>query len=169
MIVSFPHIETKQQITLLCKMASVIWKEAYRDLLSPAQIAYMLDLFFNPSVVDNQISEEHYVYHFITADGITAGFFGVQPRLKENSLFLSKIYLLQKFRGKGLFGQAMHKIIGIARENGLPVIRLQVNKNNTVAINAYIRSGFYIAGSDVFDIGSGYVMDDYIMEYVISR
>ena len=63
----------------------------------------------------------------------------------------------------------MHKIIGIARENGLPVIRLQVNKNNTVAINAYIRSGFYIAGSDVFDIGSGYVMDDYIMEYVISR
>ena len=44
---------------------------------------------------------------------------------------------------------------------------LHVNKNNLRAINAYIRFGFRITESDVFDIGRGYVMDDHIMEYEI--
>ena len=44
---------------------------------------------------------------------------------------------------------------------------LTVNKNNTKAISVYKSFGFDITDTVVTDIGGGYVMDDYIMEYTI--
>jgi hypothetical protein len=41
---------------------------------------------------------------------------------------------------------------------------LRVNKHNRVAIAAYERMGFANRGSIVSDIGSGFSMDDYLME-----
>jgi ribosomal protein S18 acetylase RimI-like enzyme len=41
---------------------------------------------------------------------------------------------------------------------------LQVNRGNAPAIAAYRKQGFRIVESRVFDIGNGFVMDDYVME-----
>ena len=46
-------------------------------------------------------------------------------------------------------------------------IQLTVNKNNTNTIKAYEKWGFKTIDSAVTDIGSGFVMDDYIMEYYL--
>ena len=164
---TFTRIRTPEQINHLSKMARVIWNEAYIKMLSKEQLDYMLDLFFTPGIIEKQITREGYDYRFVLAGGLPVGFFGVCPRLEGNSLFLSKIYLLKEYRGTGLFEASMDRIVHIARLSGLPVIRLHVNKNNHRAINAYIRFGFQITESDVFDIGRGYVMDDHILEYVI--
>lgn len=43
-------------------------------------------------------------------------------------------------------------------------IQLTVNKHNINSINAYKKWGFKTIDSVVTDIGSGFVMDDYIME-----
>lgn len=48
--------------------------------------------------------------------------------------------------------------------DGLESIYLTVNKNNTNTISAYIKLGFEIVDSIITDIGSNFVMDDYIME-----
>ena len=50
-----------------------------------------------------------------------------------------------------------------ARTLGCDRLYLQVNKNNTSAIGAYRKHGFEIVESATFDIGNGFVMDDYIM------
>ncbi|MFA5443418.1 MAG: GNAT family N-acetyltransferase [Bacteroidales bacterium] len=167
MKISFTHIRTPKQINGLCNMARIIWNEAYARMLSREQLDYMLELFFTPGVIEKQITQEGYDYRFIVENGIHAGFFGVCPRHEGDSLFLSKIYLLKEYRGKGLFEAAMDRIVFLARQDSLPTIRLHVNKNNHRAIKAYIRFGFHITESDVFDIGRGYVMDDHILEYVI--
>ena len=44
---------------------------------------------------------------------------------------------------------------------------MQVNKANVRAIAAYKKAGFHIAQEAVFDIGHGFVMDDYLMEKLI--
>ena len=44
---------------------------------------------------------------------------------------------------------------------------LQVNRGNTQAIAAYRKYGFRIVESRVFDIGHGFVMDDYVMEQTL--
>jgi hypothetical protein len=38
-----------------------------------------------------------------------------------------------------------------------------VNKNNASAIDAYLRNGFAVTEAARFDIGRGFIMDDYVM------
>ena len=51
----------------------------------------------------------------------------------------------------------------------LPQITLRVNKKNYNTIDIYKHLGFRIKEAVVTDIGGGYVMDDYIMEYKIKK
>jgi RimJ/RimL family protein N-acetyltransferase len=52
-----------------------------------------------------------------------------------------------------------------ARNAGAARIWLTCNKHNTASLAAYTRMGFTRIADVVTDIGSGYVMDDYVMEY----
>ena len=54
-------------------------------------------------------------------------------------------------------------------ENCYNKIRLTVNKYNQYTIDAYNKWGFKTVDSVVTDIGNGFVMDDYIMEYEIGK
>jgi RimJ/RimL family protein N-acetyltransferase len=47
------------------------------------------------------------------------------------------------------------------------VVRLRVNKRNAPAIRSYLRAGFRFTEDIVSDIGSGFVMDDYVMEKAV--
>ena len=49
------------------------------------------------------------------------------------------------------------------RKEGLSKIRLTVNKGNTHAVQVYEHYGFRTVEKVKTDIGSGYVMDDFIM------
>ena len=50
-----------------------------------------------------------------------------------------------------------------ALELGCDTVVLAVNKRNSKAIAAYRKHGFAVREAVVKDIGSGFVMDDYIM------
>ena len=64
---------------------------------------------------------------------------------------------------------AFNKIKQIALEYGKNKIKLTVNKNNTNTIKTYEKWGFKQIDSVVTDIGCGFVMDDYIMEYSLEE
>jgi RimJ/RimL family protein N-acetyltransferase len=51
-----------------------------------------------------------------------------------------------------------------ALANSLNRVILRVNKHNRIAVAAYERIGFTNRGSIVSDIGSGFSMDDYLMQ-----
>ena len=55
----------------------------------------------------------------------------------------------------------------IAAERGLKAVYLTVNTGNARAVRAYEKFGFTRTDHTVTDIGSGFVMDDYIYEYRI--
>lgn len=44
---------------------------------------------------------------------------------------------------------------------------LTVNKHNTHSIEVYKHMGFQIIDAQAADIGAGFVMDDYIMQWTI--
>ena len=54
-------------------------------------------------------------------------------------------------------------MFAIALSRTAKEVRLQVNKANVRAQRAYERFGFVRIEEAVFDIGGGFVMDDYIM------
>ncbi len=149
----------KQNIEELASLASSIWHEYWTCLLSPEQIDYMVKNFQSAHAMKNQIENENYTYYFIIQNGQKAGYFGISD--KKDYLFLSKLYIKKDFRHKGIGTQAFEEIKRLA--NGKKV-QLTVNKQNINSINAYKKWGFKTIDAVVTDIGSGFVMDDYIME-----
>ena len=73
------------------------------------------------------------------------------------------MYVLPETQGKGIGRQMMDCIAQIALSNQNQTLHLTVNKKNK-ATDFYLKYGFEITEEVVFDIGNGYVMDDYIME-----
>jgi len=50
---------------------------------------------------------------------------------------------------------------------GYTQLRLHVNKQNRKAIDCYLRNGFEQIEAAEFDIGGGFIMDDYILQITI--
>ena len=142
----------------LASLASSIWHEYWTCILTPEQIDYMVENFQSEKAIKNQIENENYTYNNIIKDGAKAGYFGISD--KKEYLFLSKLYIKKEYRHQGLGKKAFEKIKELANDKP---IRLTVNKYNTNTINAYKKWGFEIIDAVVTDIGSGFVMDDYIM------
>lgn len=157
-------IEVKN-ITTLANLASEIWHEYWVEILTSEQIDYMVENFQSENAISNQIESENYIYFFINVNGNNAGYIGLSK--KQDHLFLSKLYIKKEFRHKGLGTKAFEFIKNFAKENNYKNIILTVNKYNTNTINAYKKWNFHEIDSVVTDIGNGFVMDDYIMEYCL--
>ena len=70
-------------------------------------------------------------------------------------------------KGSGEFCEkgSILKQIELAKLRGLHRIWLTCNKHNDHSLEVYRHWGFQTIAEDVTDIGNGYVMDDYILEY----
>lgn len=156
----------KEEIPVLAALASDIWHEYWGIILSDEQIEYMVENFQSEKAMKKQISEENYSYCFINDNGENIGYFGISP--KDGYMFLSKLYIKKEFRGQGTGRKAFEEIKRLSAEQGFNKIRLTVNKYNSNTIKAYDRWGFKTIDAVVTDIGHGFVMDDYIMEYSLS-
>lgn len=149
----------ENEINELAELASEIWHEYWPCILTAEQIDYMVEKFQSKKAIKEQIKNENYTYYFIKVDNEIAGYVGVSD--KKDYLFLSKLYIRKEFRHQGLGRLAFNEIKNL----GFKKIRLTVNKYNKNTINAYLKYGFKTIDSVVSDIGCGFVMDDYIMEY----
>jgi RimJ/RimL family protein N-acetyltransferase len=61
----------------------------------------------------------------------------------------------------------MNRIFDEAVSCGKNTVYLTVNKYNERAIAVYKKIGFKTIDSPKTDIGNGFFMDDYVMEYVL--
>jgi RimJ/RimL family protein N-acetyltransferase len=143
------------------EMANIIWHEHYTPIIGVEQVIYMLDKFQSVASMSDQI-EKGYQYFLILQDKAHVGYLSFVKR--DDELFLSKIYILEQFRGQGIGRVAFRFIETKAKENSCKKIGLTVNKYNSNSIRAYERAGFENVGAIVQDIGNNFVMDDYIMQ-----
>ncbi len=164
---NFTSIKTDEEIKKLALLASEIWHEYWTCLLKEDQINYMIEKFQSYNAIKKQIEEERYIYNILEDNGSIIGYFGAC--IKDNYLFLSKLYIRKDFRGLGCGKQAFNKIKQIALQYNKNSIKLTVNKYNTNTIKAYEKWGFKETDAVVTDIGSGFVMDDYIMEFKLQE
>ena len=159
-MIKFKKVENIKELAAL---AYEIWHEYWVGLLAPEQIDYMVEKFQSEKAITNQINNEDYEYYFIICEDKNVGYFGIS--YKKDYLFLSKLYIKKDFRHLGLGTKAFENIKEIAVDASYKKIILTVNKYNTNTIKAYEKWGLKTINSVVSDIGSGFVMDDFIMEY----
>jgi RimJ/RimL family protein N-acetyltransferase len=145
----------------IAELASVIWQQHYIPIIGAGQVEYMLNKYQSKAAIKQQTIDgaQYYIIHYQES---AVGYISYMK--KEGVLFLSKIYILDTFRGKGIGKLAMDFIKSNAKKLGLNKIALTVNKYNTNSIKAYEKMGFDNVGEIVTDIGNGFVMDDYQLE-----
>lgn len=158
--------ETDRQVREIADLAKIIWNEHFTPIIGKDQVDYMIEKFQSYPALREQI-EDGYEYYQLFDDGEFCGYTGIHPG-GDNRLFLSKLYIKKECRGRHLATQAFLFLENLCRERGYSAIWLTCNKYNDNTLCVYRHLGFRTIDTQAADIGGGFIMDDYIMEYKIS-
>lgn len=158
------QITDPADLRIIREIADRVWPETFAAILSPEQIAYMMEMMYAPEVLGAELARG-YIFEVLYVDGFPAGY-AVHSRYeaRPDTAKLHKIYLLADYQGRGLGSQLLAHVIRRAAEAGYRFLRLNVNKENVKAQKAYLRNGFTVVETVKIDIGNGFYMDDYVME-----
>lgn len=150
-------------IPALVALARDTWFKHYPSIITTAQIEYMLAQRYSDAVIRAQLADPDVRWDKLLLDGELAAFAQYERSDPPGTLKVDKLYARHELRGQGLGSALLRHIENEARALGCMRLKLQVNKNNVSAIGTYRKNGFTVAESAVFDIGNGFVMDDYVM------
>ncbi len=162
-------LEIKQagvdNIGLVQDLAFAIWPTAYGNIISHAQLKYMLDLIYSKKALTNQIENLQHKFIIVYENDTPVGFASYSLKHSEDQTVyrLHKLYVLPDQQGKGTGKFLLNHIIDEIKPAGAKILELNVNRHN-VAFHFYTKLGFTIAREEDIDIGSGYFMNDYVME-----
>ncbi|PKF73634.1 GNAT family N-acetyltransferase [Chryseobacterium sp. PMSZPI] len=159
---------TENNIPLIQDLARRSWENAYADILSKEQLEYMLSEMYSETELMNHLQNPNYQYYLIQDEEneLYEGFIGYEYNYEGKTTKLHRIYLVPESKGKGFGKEALQFLNQKVTDYGNDRIILTVNKNN-VAKKFYESQGYRVYDEGVFDIGNGFVMDDYLMEYLI--
>ena len=154
---------TEADLPAISELAGVIWRACYPGIITTEQIDYMLARMYALDVMRDEIRSQKIRYDQLLVDDKAAGFASYGPTAEPGVMKLHKLYLLPELHGRGLGSRLLQQVERAVRTSGAHRLVLSVNKRNAKAITAYQRNGFVIGGSVVTEIGSGFVMDDFVM------
>ncbi len=157
-----------EDIPAIRAIALATWPVAYGDILSPRQLAYMLDLMYSTMTLRRQMDEGH---RFLVAEDNdrVLGFAGMEHHLRGGRhTRLHKLYVLPEAQGTGSGRKLLSEVEKAARVAGDDVVELNVNKFNP-ALTFYLHHGYVQVRAEVIDIGEGFVMDDFVLERSVGR
>ncbi len=152
---------TVSDIPLIRELCFQVWPQTYASMLSQDQISYMLGLMYNEKALEEQMNAGAR-FLFLYEEDKPVGFASYHE-ITPAVFKLHKIYVLPSEQGKGAGKFIIDHIVAIAVAANGKALQLQVNKQNK-ARSFYEKLGFAVIEEKVIDIGSGYVMDDFIME-----
>jgi len=152
---------TIEDIPLIRELCFKVWPQTYASILPQDRIDYMLDYMYSSASLEKQISTGSQ-FIFVYDGEEPVGFAAYLS--KGNGIYkLDKIYILPSQQGKGTGRFVIAYVIDQVKQQRCTALQLQVNRNNK-AKAFYERLGFKVIDYQVFDIGHGHFMDDYVME-----
>ena len=152
----------ENELHIVTSLSHQIWPVAYREIITTAQIEYMLKTMYSEEALQNNLKDGH-VFLIAEIDKTPIAYAGFQPHFPMlNTAKLHKLYVLPNLQGKNIGRQLFHEVQEQSRKAHCNHLILQVNRNNPAQF-FYQKLGMYIQEEQVIDIGNGFVMDDYIM------
>lgn len=154
----------EQDIEVIRAIAAATWPSTYLEIIGQEQIDYMLDKMYSKGELLGQLLEGH-IFIIAEDNENQFGFAGYSIIDHEERIYkLHKLYVLPSAHGKGIGKILINEVFNQVKDAGGTALQLNVNKHNK-AKDFYLKGGFNIKESVKLDIGGGYFMDDYVMEY----
>ena len=147
-------------INTLKEFAESIWRITYRNVISEAQMRFMLDHLYHPELLREQVASGNPLLGAFAGDALV-GYAHVFIEAHQSRL--DKLYVDTLYQGQGIGRKLVDAAERFALGHDCSLMTLRVNRNNINAVAAYQRLGFGIVATNKKDIGGGYVMDDYLM------
>lgn len=164
---TFPQITIskagEKEIPLIQQIAQLTWPLAYGEILSPEQLAYMLERIYSPEPLADQIRGGLHQFVIAYDAGGRPVAFADYGNILPRTYKLHKIYALPDQQGKGLGKMLIAYVSAEIKKLGATHLRLNVNRHNP-AKQFYEHLGFSVLYEADIDIGNGFFMNDYIME-----
>lgn len=160
----------KNHIEVIQKIAIESWKITYSEILSKEQFDYMIDMMYSEIALQKQMTEQNQHFLLIEDDksSLYCGFISYELNYKNQlKTKIHKLYLLPRFKGKGLGRLLIDKVASIALASDNSSLSLNMNRNNK-SFGFYNKMGFEIVGEEDINIGNNYLMEDYILEKKIT-
>lgn len=149
---------------VLAQLAREVWLAHYAKFVSREQLEYMLAARFSEANLRRYLDESDRWLELLRVDGEMVGYCSYSLTNKPKEMKLEQLYLRPALHGRGLGKLMMQYVEARAREMSCVTLMLTVNKRNEGSIAVYRKSGFTVREAAQFDIGNGFVMDDYVME-----
>ena len=160
-------VATREQLVEVQKLAQIIWPATYGSILSQEQFDYMMEMMYSLPSLEKQL-ESGKVFLLVEEENRFIGFASYELHVDaSNTTKIHKLYVLPETQGKGIGRKLIDYIKEISIKENDSILQLTVNRHNK-AKDFYLKYGFTIKEEKVFEIGNGYVMDDYVMEIKIS-
>ncbi len=151
----------------LAALAREIWHQHYVGIVGAEQLDYMLSGRYTPERLRLYLPGQESWMRLLRVDDDLAGYCSYALTAKPREMKLEQLYLRVDHKGAGLGGRMLRHVDADARLRGCTTVMLTVNKKNVDSIAIYQRFGYRVREAAVFDIGRGYVMDDFVMEKVL--
>jgi ribosomal protein S18 acetylase RimI-like enzyme len=152
---------SEKDIPLIRSLAQQIWPKTYAAILSQKQIGYMMKMMYNEQAIKEQMRKDHQ-FIIVYNTGIPVGF-AAYGEIEPSVYKLFKVYLLPSQQGKGTGKFIIEQIINDIKPKAATSLQLNVNRYNKAKL-FYEKLGFTVVRTEDIDIGSGYFMNDYVME-----
>lgn len=155
---------TPSRFTELAELAHTVWYQHYPSIISPEQIAYMLNGRYTTDKLMPYIDSENRWCWLLADEQRAVGYVSCALAPDATQMKLEQLYLLAEVKGRGFGKMMMNHVVDLARQKHCQRLWLTVNKHNMDSIAVYKKYGFKVCEEAQFDIGNGYIMDDYVMD-----
>ena len=154
-----------EELEIVRELALIIWPKCYRNIIGPDRVDAMLAVLYSTDCLEKEMLEDGHVFWVVRYDTVDVGY--ASAYTDSGRLWLKKLYVRDDYRGLGLGKALIEAAVSHFHAHNPADMALYVNRDNTPAINYYLKSGFTVEAEVPVQMGP-YGFSDFIMQRAIA-
>ena len=154
------------ELEIVRELALIIWPKCYRNIIAPDRVDAMLAVLYDTEALEREMIDHGHVFWVARYGDMDVGY--ASAYRDGDRLWLKKLYVRDDHRGLGLGKALIDEALAHFTRTDMNAreLALYVNRDNTPAINYYLRSGFQVEAEVPVTMGP-YDFTDYVMQKVL--
>ncbi len=152
------------ELEIVRELALIIWPKCYRNIIGPDRVDAMLAVLYATDALEKEMLDLGHIFWVVSYGDLDVGY--ASAYRDGDRLWLKKLYVRDDHRGLGLGKALIDAALLHFETDVIQDMALYVNRDNTPAINYYLRSGFQVEAEVPVTMGP-YDFTDIVMQKTV--